>query len=212
MKAFLSSLFIVFGVMVMQGQDLKPIKLPNPKKEGGKPLFTALNERHSAREFDSVKTLDQQTLSNLLWCAFGYNRIEDGKRTAPSSMNCQEIDIYVVDKNGIFVWDAKANVLNPVAKGDFRDNCGKQPFVKNAALNLVYVANRTKMKGSAEEQIVTAGTNTGFIGQNVYLFCASEGLSTVIRGYFDANVLSPILKLNKDQFITLSQTVGYPLK
>ena len=123
-------------------QDLAPIILPAPVMTGGKPLMQALKDRASAREFSPDK-LPAQTVSNLLWAAWGINR-PDGRRTAPSASNKQEIDIYVTLPDGAFVWDAKANTLNPVAAGDLRGATGTQPFPATAGLNLVYVADMVK--------------------------------------------------------------------
>lgn len=186
-------------------QDPKPIPLPKPQTEGGKPLMQALKERKSTREFSQEK-LSRQVLSNLLWAAFGINR-EDGRRTAPTASNRQEIDIYVVMADGAYRYDAKANQLEPVAQGDLRAATGAQDFVAQAPLNVVYVADLAKQKNAD-----WAYADTGFIAQNVYLYCASEGLATVVRGMVPREPLVKALKLRPDQRITLSQTVGYPKK
>jgi len=183
------------------------VQLPKPQTEGGKPLMQALNERKSTRAFKTDK-LPEQVLSNLLWAAWGTNR-PDGKRTAPSAMNRQEIDVYVVSAEGTYMYDAKAHALKPVAAGDLRAQTGGQPFVKDAPLNLVYVADTAKMSGGSE-QAVWYGAAAGFISQNVYLYCASEGLATVVRGMVDRDVLARALSLRPEQRIVLSQTVGYP--
>jgi nitroreductase len=189
--------------VVLPAQDLKPIRLPNPQTEGGKPLMQALKERRSSREFSTQK-LAPQVLSNLLWAAWGVNR-PDGRRTAPSARNLQETDVYVALPEGVYRYDAKANTLEPVVAGDHRAATGMQPFVGRAALNLVYVADLAKNKNTD-----WAYAGTGFIAQNVYLFCASEGLATVVRGMVDREALGKILKLRPDQRITLVQTVGMP--
>ncbi|RPJ62045.1 MAG: SagB/ThcOx family dehydrogenase [Acidobacteria bacterium] len=183
------------------------VQLPKARTEGGKPLMQALNERKSTRAFKTEK-LPEQVLSNLLWAAWGTNR-PDGKRTAPSAMNRQEIDVYVVSAEGTYMYDAKAHALKPVAAGDLRAQTGGQPFVKDAPLNLVYVADTAKMSGGSE-QAVWYGAAAGFISQNVYLYCASEGLATVVRGMVDRDVLARALSLRPEQRIVLSQTVGYP--
>jgi len=152
-------------------------------------------------------------LSNLLWAAFGVNRPDSGKRTAPSARNQQEIDIYVALPEGLYVYDAKAHRLNLVVAEDVRGATGGQDFVKQAPLNLVYVADFTKTgNASAEDRIFYAGVDTGFIAQNVYLFCTSEGLATVVRGGLDRPALAKLMKLRPDQRITVAQTVGYPKK
>ncbi len=193
-------------------QDLSPLALPAPVTEGGKPLLAALKARSSAREFSSEK-LPLQTLSNLLWAAWGINR-PDGHRTAPSASNRQEIDIYVVLPEGAFLWDAKANILNPVAAGDHRAATGTQPFPATAAANLVYVADTAKLSRPAgdPQQMLNVGADAGFIAENVYLFCASEGLATVVRASVAKEALGKILKLRDAQIIVLAQCVGYPKK
>jgi len=192
-------------------QDLKPVVLPPPQTDGGRPLMQALKERKTSREFASDK-LSPQILSNLLWAAFGINRPE-GKRTAPSAMNWQEIDIYVATADGLFTYDAKANRLEPVLAQDVRAATGTQPFVASAPLDLVYVADLAKTggAGSGDTELYTSA-DVGFIAQNVYLFCASEGLATVVRGSVDRAALAKVMKLRSDQKIVLAQTVGYPKK
>jgi nitroreductase len=186
------------------------VNLPPPKTDGGKPLMQALNERHSTREFATEK-LSPQVLSTLLWAAFGVNRT-DGKRTAPSAVNWQEMEIYVTLPEGAYVYDAKANRLNLVAAEDLRAATGSQAFVGTAPLNLVYVADMTKAKTSPENQAIWVPADAGFIAQNVYLFCASEGLVAVVRGMIPRDTLAKQLKLRPEQKIILAQTVGYPKK
>jgi SagB-type dehydrogenase family enzyme len=192
-------------------EALKTIALPAPNTSGGKPLMQALKERKSTREFGPEK-LSSQALSNLLWAAAGVNR-PGGQRTAPSAMNLQEVSVYVVLPEGAFLYDAKANSLVPVAGGDLRKLAGTQEFVAGAPVNLVYVADFAKMeRASVDDRLLYAAAGTGFIGQNVYLFCASEGLATVIRAYVDKPALAKALNLRADQRVMLAQTVGYPVK
>lgn len=190
-------------------QEQNPVPLPPPQTTGGRPLMQVLKDRHSTREFSSQR-LSPQTLSNLLWAAFGINR-PDGKRTAPSAMNWQEIDVYVATQDGLYVYDAKANALKPVLQQDVRGATGQQAFVKDAALDLVYVADLGKTgRASGEDQIMYTAADTGFIAQNVYLFCASEGLAAVVRGSVDREAFAKTAKLRSNQKIVLAQTVGYP--
>ena len=190
--------------------ELADIPLPSPRMDGGMPLMRALKERQSARAF-SPKALPDQVLADLLWAAFGINRPESGKRTAPSARNWQEVDMFAVTENGAYLYDAKANVLRAVATGDLRKLTGAQGFVGTAPLNLVFVADSSRMTGSSpEDQALYMGADVGFISQNVYLFCASEGLATVVRGMVDRNALAKALNLPADKNIILAQTVGYP--
>jgi hypothetical protein len=166
-------------------QELKPIELPPPRSEGGMPLINALKLRHSTREF-SDRALPPQTLSDLLWAAFGINR-PNGFRTAPCARYIIAIDIYLAMADGVWIFD------------------------KTAPLNLVYVAHGERLLDNPpEERRLLTSVDTGFIGQNVYLFCASEGLVTVFRGSVDHSKLKRTLKLPHQQFVTFAQTVGYP--
>jgi nitroreductase len=179
--------------------------------EGGKPLMQALKERQSGRQFSAGK-LPLQTLSDLLWAAWGVNR-PDGRRTAPSAVNAQEIDLYVTLAEGVFIFDAQAHSLKPVLDGDHRALSGTQPFVAQAPLNLIYVADFAKMRsGTDQEKMSWASAGAGFIGQNVYLFCASEGLATVFRAFVDREVAAKGLGLRADRKVLFAQTVGYPQK
>ncbi|MBN2414131.1 SagB/ThcOx family dehydrogenase [candidate division KSB1 bacterium] len=193
-------------------QEPEPIQLLKPRMDGGKPLMHVLQERHSTREYSSEK-LSLQTLSELLWAAFGINRPESGKRTAPSAMNRQEIDIYVVLADGLYLYDAKTHSLLPVLARDIRALTGTQEYVGEAPLNLVYVADFGKMGDDPEEnKIFYSAANTGFISQNVYLYCASAGLGTVVRGLVDKQELAKAMNLRPEQKIVLAQTVGFPKK
>lgn len=196
--------------IVMAADDSKPVSLPKPQTAGGKPLMEALKERQSSREF-SPRALPDQILSNLLWAAAGVNRPESGKRTAPSAMNWQEVSVYVVKADGVYLYDGKTHTLEPVLSEDIRGLTGQQAFVKDAPLNLVYVADYGKMgKASEDDKRMYSAADTGFISQNVYLYCASEGLATVVRGLVDRPVLAKAMKLRPEQKIILAQTVGYP--
>jgi len=211
---FVLSLVLVCSA-VSFGQKLKPIKLLKPQTGGGKPLMQVLKARKSTRVF-SDKKLSPQMLSNLLWAAFGVNRPVEGKagkRTAPSACNWQEIDIYVALAEGLYLYNAKENILEPVLAKDIRAAAGRQKFTQQAPVDLIYVANLAKMgRADKNTQVFYSAADTGFISQNVYLFCASEGLATVILGYVDKALLSKEMKLKDNQKIILSQPVGYPPK
>ena len=203
------STFLFICPLLMYPQDVKPIKLLAPQLEGGKSLMQALMERKSLREFSS-KELPLQVISDLLWAANGINQPDSGHRTAPSAMNMQEIDIYLAKANGLYLYDAKQNILIPVVGGDIRAFTGKQPFVKDAPINLIYVADLSKTgKTSGSDTDFYASADTGFISENAYLYCASAGLATVVHGSIDKSVLAKAMKLRPDQKIILAQTVGY---
>ncbi len=198
--------------VLVAAQELAPIQLPTPQTEGGKPLMQTLKLRATSRAFAS-DPLPPQTLSNLLWAAWGINRPDSGKRTAPSARNWQETDVYVVMATGAYLYDATANVLKPIASGDVRALTGTQEFVKDAPVTLVFVADPARMKGAqADMQQAYAWGDAAFISQNVYLFCASEGLATGVRAMVDRPPLAKALKLGANQIIAFAQCVGFPKK
>lgn len=199
--------FSILGSAVAGAAEV--IKLPPPETEGGMPLMQALKQRHSDREF-SNKPLPLQLVSNLLWAANGVNRPESGKRTAPTAMDMREIQIYVALVDDTYLFDPNAHALIRISERDMRSLTGTQDFVGQAPLNLVYVADMRQMDTSDENRRFYAATDTGFIAQNVYLYCASAGLATVVRGSVDKKALAGALKLSPHQQITLAQTVGYP--
>lgn len=194
------------------GSSPKEIKLPAPRLDGGRPLMQCLKDRQSQREF-SPDPLPLQVLSDLLWAAYGINRPESGKRTAPSAVNWQNIDIYVALADGLYLYEPKEHKLIQLRSEDIRELTGTQPFVKEAPLNLIYVADLAKIpRGTDEDKRFYSAAHTGFISQNVYLFCASEGLATVVRALINREELAKKMGLRPDQHITLAQTVGYPKK
>jgi len=203
-------LICLAGTTFTFAQETKPVELPPPQTDIGKPLMQVLRLRQTARAFDT-RALPVQELSNLLWAAFGINRPESGKRTAPSAMNWQEIDVYVALPEALYLYDAKTNILKPIVSKDLREATGRQPFVKDAPLNLVYVADAAKMKNAnAQDQILYSAADVGFIAQNVYLYCASQGLAAVMRGLVDREALAKVMNLRPDQKVMFAQTVGYP--
>lgn len=212
-KSFLmvaAALMVISFITVSWAEEFSAIKLPPPNLNRGKSLMQSLQARKSSRDF-STKKLPIEVLSNLLWAADGINRPESGRRTAPSAVNWQEIDIYVAMADGLYLYNAKDHVLKPVVKQDVRALTGKQAFVKEAPVNLIYVADFSRMGGgSAEDRNFYAAADTGFISENVYLYCASEGLATVVRGSVDKEALAAAMKLRGNQKIILAQTVGYP--
>ena len=204
----LASIIIpAMGQNITMAQEQKSIQLSKPQIAGN-PLMEVLAKRSSSREFSS-EPLPENILSNMLWAASGINRPDSGKRTAPSASNRQEIDIYVATPNGLYLYDAKSHSLKMIAAGDLRGLTGKQDYVREAAVNLIYVADYSRM-GSASDQELYAAADTGFISENVYLYCASAGLATVVRAYIDKPLLSKVMKLKADQKIILAQSVGYP--
>ena len=204
---FAASLLALLLCLPLAADEVR--KLPKPRMTGGKPLMEALKLRCSTRRY-SAKPLSDQMLSDLLWAAFGINR-PNGKRTAPSAVNWQEIDIYVADKDGGRLFQPKDHSLKRVVSRDIRAEIGRQGFVKTAPVILVFVADFTKMRRASEEnKVYYSATDTGFISQNVYLFAASEDLGTVVIGLVNRKPLRKTLGLRPTQRIILAQPVGRP--
>jgi SagB-type dehydrogenase family enzyme len=207
-----SVLAIFLAPLFLAAQEAEVIKLPAPQMTGGKPLLECLKARQSTRDFGTEK-LSLQVLSNLLWAADGINRPDSGKRTAPSAVNWQDIDIYAATADGLFLYLPKEHALKKILAEDVRSATGSQDFVKVAPLDLVYVSDYSKMqRGTEQDKRFYSGAHTGFVSQNVYLYCASEGLNTVVRGLVDREAAAKVMKLRPEQHVTLAQSVGYPKK
>jgi nitroreductase len=190
------------------GDGAARTKLPAPAREGGMPLMDTLRHRQSQREFAATPLSDQQ-LSDLLWAAGGINRPELGGRTAPSAMNAQEVRIYVALARGLFLYEPHAHDLGRVVASDVRRVTGYQDFVDDAALDLIFVADHARMKlVPASQREAFAFAAAGAMAQNVYLFCASAHLATVVRAWFDRHALSTAMGLGNDEQLLLAQTVG----
>jgi SagB-type dehydrogenase family enzyme len=193
-----------------QGNAVPAMPLPPPDTQGGMPLMQALSQRHSERNF-SPSALDPQLLSDLLWATAGVNRPDTEGRTTPSAMNSQEIDVYVALPEGVYRYEPSGHVLYLISATDVRRVTGYQDFVDRAPLDLIFVADHSRMTAvPAGQRESYASVAAGAMAQNVYLFCASAGLETVIRAWIDRQALSEALGLQADHQILLSQTVGRP--
>ena len=195
-------------------QEPEVIKLPPPQKDGGMPLMKALSLRKSTRGgFGPDTPLSLQTISNLLWAADGINRPGTNHRTAPSAADWQNIDIYVTTADGLFLYDPEKHELKVLGREDVRAVAGQQDFVAGAPLNLIYIADTDKAQfgGRAMPEVSNTWSfaNVGFIGQNVYLFCASENLACIVRAMADADAIAKTLKLRPSQKFILAQTVAH---
>ena len=205
----MKKIFQLFPAVLLCGmltaQELQPVSLPSPDRTGGLPLMQALSERASVKDW-SDKTLSLQNLSDLLWAADGVNR-EDGRRTAPSAMNSQDIDIYVFMKDGIWLYNADKNKLEPVAEGDYSDLPGKTA----APVNLVLVSDVSRFRGGSDSiKLGWARMDAGYVSQNILLFCAAKGFKSRPRASFpDMSVIRGVMKLRDSQYILLNHPVGY---
>ena len=208
-NAGLVSAAILAGAPALRADSAKIRELPTPRETGGKPLMEVLKLRRSIRDY-ADRPLPPQVLSDLLWAAFGVNR-PSGDRTAPYWRHVMVIDVYASLADGVWLYDPKQHRLEQRLPADVRAQTGMQDFVATAPLNLVYVAHGERMQDiSPEERRLYASVDAGFIGQNVYLFCASEGLASVFRGAVDTRKLASTMQLGEGQFVTFAQSVGYP--
>ena len=179
------------------------IKLLAPDTLGGKPLMQAISRRKTDRQFDT-RNLSLKHLSEILWVANGINR-SNGKRTVPSSQGKYPLQTYAVLSNGIYFYNVVKHQLEPLVKGDFRNLAGKQTFVDTAPLNLLFIA-----KGkTATDNFNASLEDSGYCGQNVYLYCASEELKTVVRAGAKEVELLKAMNLGANYKFILAQTVGY---
>lgn len=190
------------------------IKLPEPQKDGGMPLMKALSLRKSTRgNFGPAVKLTMQQMSNLLWAADGINRPNTNNRTAPSAGGFQNTDIYVTTADGLYLYDPANHSLKVLGKEDVRSVAGSQDFVPGAPVNLIYVADYEKavfmgQKMDKHTAETWAYANAAAIGQNVYLWCASEGLACIIRAMADADQIKKTLNLRPEQHFILAQTIA----
>jgi SagB-type dehydrogenase family enzyme len=210
-----SAIFLLIGIFSGSGynmtcaQAIETITLPEVQKTGGMSLMEALQNRQSQRLFSSEE-LSLQQMSNLLWAAYGINR-PDGYRTVPSARTYNEFDIYIIQADGWFIYDPAKHALLKMGNDDLREFAGTQPFVKNAPVNLIFVADFDRMTDATDDfKNFYSATDVGYISQNVYLWCASEGIATIVRGQIDKPKAKEVLKLRPNQHIILAQTVGYP--
>ncbi len=222
MKRFILFTFVLLGLcefLASQKKNATPmvlnkfetIQLLKPDTTGGKPLMAAIKSRKTDRQFQQ-KNLSLKHLSDILWVANGVNRT-DGKRTVPSAMALYPLQTYALLANGIYLYNPKKHILEPIVQGDFRELAGKQDFVKTAPLNLVFIADYKAYEGTRKveesRRLWLASLDAGHCTQNVYLYCASEGLKCVVRaGAQDAELLK-LLKLDSKYQFIVAQTVGY---
>lgn len=207
----MKKLFMMFiGTCLVAGCNAQPaqtIKLQTPNKNRGESTMQAFEKRKSTREF-ADRALSTQDLSDLVWAANGINRPADNKRTAPTAMNKQEIDLYVILPEGAYRYDPAAHQLDLVVAEDLRPAvAGSQDFAKNAPACLLIVADLDRA-GGQNSQMWTA-YDAGIVSQNISLFCAGCGLATVPRAFMDKDALAKSLNLSENQLIHLNHPVGY---
>lgn len=203
-------LLLILQSQLMLAQDNNVIKLPAPNLDRGLTVLKALSARISIREYD-IKALELQDLGELLWTANGVNRTESGKRTAPSAMNSQDIDVYALLPSGAYMYNAAKHQLELISTGDYRSlAAGRQEFVKQAPVVLLLVSDISRFKnGNDSLKLSWAAMDAGYVSQNIGLYCASVGLATVPRASMDAKKLKEALLLKQTQHILLNNPVGY---
>ena len=186
------------------------IKLLEPDKTLDVSLMQALSDRASQREF-ADKQISLEDLSSLLWAANGVNR-EDGKRTAPSAVNAQDVDIYVCMASGAYLYDAKQSQLTRITTEDLRPAvCGKQPMEAPVFLVMVADISRYPEGLASQRQLVEsfACMDAGYVSGNIGLYCAAAKLATVPRASMDKEALTKSLNLKDTQIPLLNNPVGY---
>lgn len=211
----LKRLFLIMAITTANIASAETsIPLVQPSKTGGLSIMETFWNRHSDREF-SAKMLSDQDLSDLLFATSGINRIEDGKLTAPTALNTQEIDLYVFTKEGVFKYIPNGHRLQQVADGDNRSLLAGTPqfsqdFVLEAPVSLLTVANPQKFDRMPEMAKMMAITDAGIMSENVCIFCAGRGLSVVPRATMDRENISKFLNLPDEAILVLNLPVGYP--
>lgn len=189
-------------------QSSESTPLPTPDKTGGKPLMQCLAERKTARSF-SDKKLSGQQLSNLLFAAWGINR-KDGRHTAPTARNLQDMSVYVAMDKGVYLFEPATHSLKILTDKDLRGILGKQEkMFRSAPVVLIYVSD-TNHYSKPEDKILYPANHAGYISQNVYLFAASEGLNTVVCGAIDRDQIAKALNLKNGVKVMFTQPIGYP--
>ncbi|MDR2791964.1 MAG: SagB/ThcOx family dehydrogenase [Tannerellaceae bacterium] len=190
------------------GQE-KEIKLVTPDRERGEGLMKVLEKRKSERTF-SEKELSAQDLSDLLWAANGVNR-PDGRRTAPSAVNAQEVDVFVLTKEGAYLYDAGGHLLRLLTAGDFRTAVAAgQAFAAEAPVSIVLAADLSRLRGGDERTKLIGAVDVGIVCQNINVACAALGLATVPRATMDKETLTRILQLKESHLLLMNNPVGYP--
>ena len=207
------TIFIIMTVVsgALSGQAMQDIRLNAPDMERGLTIMKAFEKRASASSF-SDRELSLQDLSDLLWASNGINRPESGKRTAPTAVNAQDIDIYVIMKSGAYLYDARANKLKAIAPGDNRRLVSdRQTNFANAPVMLILVSDISRFRGDDNARKLSwAAMDAGIVSQNISLFCAATGMVTRPRASMDFEGLKKLLSLSETQHALLNNPVGYP--
>lgn len=207
MKRIFLILVCTMAVATLKSQDMNTIELLTPKMIGGSSLKTAFENRRSERLFADSE-IAFQDLSDLMWAANGFNR--EDKRTAATAMNRQEIDVYVCSRDGAFLYDAKFHALRQVSSEDVRGLlAAQQDFAAKAPIILLIVADMERFGQDDNHTRMITAYDAGIVSQNIYLFCAGNGLATVCRASMDHAALAEALGLGENHVLHLNHPVGY---
>jgi SagB-type dehydrogenase family enzyme len=211
MRSVITLVLTMLITLTINGQALQDIRLNNPDMDRGLTIMKAFGNRASATSFNSME-LSLQDLSDLLWATNGINRPESGKRTAPTAVNAQDVDVYVLMKSGAYLYDARTNSLKGVAPGDNRKLVSdRQTTFANTPVMIVLVSDISRFRGDDNERKLSwAAMDAGIVSQNVSLFCAGAGLVTRPRASMDIEGLKKLLSLSATQYPLLNNPVGYP--
>jgi SagB-type dehydrogenase family enzyme len=208
MKKIVTLLVFIGCIMNVNAQSLQPIKLSKPNLKGGKSMMESFQDRRSDREYSS-KNLSIDDISNLLWAACGINR-PDGKRTSPTARNCQEIDVYLINQYGAYLYVPAEDSLRPIYVGDLRSAVAAgQDFASAAPISLVIVGDISKLGGDNDRAMRIMCCDAGIVSQSINIFCAGHNLATVTRATMNEKVLREALKLKDSQHLILNNPVGY---
>jgi SagB-type dehydrogenase family enzyme len=206
-RLFVMATMIGLSAGCVFGQ-VEEIRLVKPDKSRGEGVMKVLEKRKSERAF-AEKDLSAQDLSDVLWAANGVSR-PDGRRTAPSAINAQEVDVFVITKEGAYIYDAKEHLLHLLTAGDFRKAVAAgQDFAADAPLSIVLAADVSRLRGDDERAKLIGAVDVGIVCQNINIACAALGLATVPRATMDKETLTRVLKLKEAHLLLMNNPVGY---
>ncbi len=199
-----TAMLLAFTMFAQQGGS---IKLSSPNKTRGVNIMKALDDRRSTNEY-SDKMLSNADLSDLLWAANGINRADEGKRTAASAMNRQDVMVYTFTAEGVHLYDAEKHELTPVAQGDHRKLFGERGMSPVIILLVSDVAKFGDV-GTPELRKEFGAIDVGLVSQNIALFCSGNNIGTKPRASMDRDAIKSLLELTDLQFPMLNHSVGY---
>ena len=197
MKKILLILSIVVFMSVDNDIFAKEIKLEQPNLQDS--FLQILNNRVSTRRYNKAKKINNKTLSEILWSAFGITRLEDTKRTIPTALNKQNLEIYVIKKEGVWLYDAHKSVLTLITEKDLTHYFNTQDYMNDVDITLLY---------TAKEDDEYSAMHVGSAYQNVALYCTKNGIGNIVRAYFDKDRIAQELEIDSDNVI-ISQAIGY---